>query len=182
MRRSSDFRIFLNGWRALYDEIIVVPKVLDELLHTEERAYCQKMIDSGRWRLIDPLEELGEQFLVHYQQVQRDFAQFQVRRAYKQTTDKADIQILALCLTLDLPIITSNDSDFKSVIELFDYRVSPGEDLEAEEKLIRVDGLLEFALMRRKKEIAKLSVIRKFVNVSAPEKQKEKILFKLKEQ
>lgn len=166
----------------LYEEIIIAPKVLDELLYLEGRDYCEKMIGDRRWRLINPLNSSIEtQYLMHYQQVQQDFAQFQSRRNYKQTSDKADMQILALCLTLDLPLITSNDGDFKKVIEQYDYRISVGESLEADEELIQVDGLLEFALKCKNLKVAKPSLIRKFININAPDGQKEMILARLKD-
>lgn len=166
----------------IYSEIIVVPKVLEELsVKKEAFLYCKKKIESGKWLEMNPLDSDSESLYLNvYGRVLKDFMRYQEERTSKTTTDKADIQILAMCLTFEIPIITSNDNDFRHVITNNNYKINPTNDLEAEEVFIEVDGLLEFSKKCANNHVSSISNIKKFVKAVAPAGQKERLMEGLK--
>lgn len=169
----------VSEWfEEIYGEIIVLPKVKEELAPIgSSYEYCEKKINEGRWKEINPIDSAS--YLANYRSVSLDFKKYQDERQFKKSTDKADIQILAYCLTFDIPLITSNDNDFRTVISKYNYKINPSDDLEAEEVLIEVDGLLEFCTKCHATEVATLSMVKKFAKAVAPDLQKERIISSL---
>lgn len=163
----------VDKWfEQLYDFIYIHKDVLDELRTKGVRDFFQtKITDSDQWILFDPEDERSlteEDYNLYegfYNETRKQFGVYQEGRDYKSTTDKGDIAILAGCLFMEIPLITSQDSDYKTVIDKFNLKVSYGIESIPDEK-IKVHDLLELGNKLIGKRICKRSDYRKFVKVS----------------
>ena len=169
--KKYDVVTWLN---ALYNKVYVHTQVLDELLYSELKDFCNKQIELGNWILFNPEDEtiLNDiQFEIYnslYSEVRRDFTKYQLTRDEKQTTDRADVGILAGCRTLSIAVISTQDGDFKKVITTNNYVVNVEEDESGEDVLIEVHDLEKLGFLCIINDIATFPQVKRFISVSVP--------------
>ena len=141
---------------------------MSELVIGDMLGYYQNKIENSLiWRLFDPEDEqqLTEEEYDIYQEIFEDvreqFTQFQHERTHKSTTDSGDIAILAGCLFQQVPLITSQDSDFKKFLDKSDLKVSSGVE-EVPDKDIEIHDLLNLGKLLLEKDVCTKSQYKQF--------------------
>lgn len=133
--------------------------------------YQAKLKHSQIWELFDPEDEdclTENQFDIYmeiFNQIRMQFKEFQEEREEKNTTDGGDIAILAGCQLLEIPLITSQDSDFEKVICKYDLKISHGIE-EVPDELIKVHDILKLGNQLIERNICTRSQYRKFGKAS----------------
>ena len=165
-----EFKKFsVDEWlENLYGTIFIHKEVMNELIISDMKEhYLDKIGKSLIWQLFDPEDEqqLTEEEYDIYQGVFEDirekFAQFRNERSYKSTTDSGDIAILAGCLFQQVPLITSQDSDFVEFLDISDLKVSSGDE-EVPDRDIEIHDLLNLGKLLLEKNICTRSQYKQF--------------------
>ena len=165
-----EFKKFaVDEWlEELYGAIFIHKEVMSELILVEMKEYYQDKIEKSlTWKLFDPEDEqqLTEEEYDIYQSIFEDirekFTQFQNGRSYKSTTDSGDIAILAGCLFQQVPLITSQDSDFVEFLDISDLKVSSGDE-EVPDRDIEIHDLLNLGKLLLEKNICTRSQYKQF--------------------
>ncbi|MBM7710041.1 PIN domain-containing protein [Enterococcus lemanii] len=170
----NDFRKYaVDEWlEQLYDTIYIHKEVLEELkLENVKKFYQDKLENSRKWELFNPEDEdclTEDQYDIYmeiFNQIRIQFKEFQEEREEKNTTDSGDIAILAGCQLLEIPLITSQDSDFEKVIDKYDLKISHGIE-ELPDESIKVHDILKLGNQLIERNICTRSQYKKFCKAS----------------